>query len=99
MKFSDWILIASITMILIGAIQGTLSYMYFKAGRQEGIVNTRSGTYPVTKKAPGDKRYKQMAGIAAVCAGIGLVLLGTTLVIKHIAQKRRARITGSWVYF
>jgi hypothetical protein len=87
LSVSDFILMLSISMMLVGGIIAFLQYAYFSGGVPEGISNSQFGTEYISEKPPGDPGRKANAVMGVSCFGIGALLTSVTLMYKTITKK------------
>lgn len=82
LTFFDILLGLGIAMIIAGIIFSFYYYLYYIAGRPEGIISTKEGIIPLEKIESGDTNYKEMSKFCAIIAFIGLIISGISLIAK-----------------
>ncbi len=73
-------------MFVVG-ILFSFSFYSFYGGRQEGILNTKIGSFFVEEIEAGNSNYLDMTILCAIFAVIGLAISGISLMVKHIRKQ------------
>lgn len=87
----DYLLVAGVLMVILGALLGARDYDIYLAGRPERISNSDFGTRYLPAIAPGDpgRRASAFAGFAV--AGVGAALSAFALVMRVIAKRHTSK--------